>query len=59
MSIDIQKESQFLNNIPQDASLVLELLEKISNHTVELRNQLMSELRPGSNVIHLKLKSIE
>lgn len=54
--------TQDLTNIdfmPQDAANVLDIVDKIEEHTIELRNELMRELRPDGNIIHLKLESVE
>lgn len=52
-------ESTNIDNMPQDAVSVLEIVDKIEEHTIELRKELMRELRPDGNIIHLKLENIE
>ncbi len=59
MSIKSQKELDFFKSLPKDAAKILDIIEKIQDHTANLRKQIMSELRPTSNIIHLKLNDID
>lgn len=60
MSIDIRIQDQInMDNLPQDALQLLDLLNKVEVHTASLRNEIMSELRPDGNIIHLQLNDVE
>ena len=52
----VRKEQ--INSLPKEASQVLELLEQIENHTANLRNKLMAELKSDSGIVRLKLDNI-
>ncbi|MBM5783206.1 MAG: hypothetical protein FJ368_07305 [Pelagibacterales bacterium] len=49
------KEQVSTSDIPENAKKALEILDELENFTVNLRKKLMAELRPGGNVVHLKL----
>lgn len=49
------KEQVDLNKLPDEAVQALKILDELENFTAELRKKLMAELRPGGNVVHLKL----
>ncbi|MAZ80466.1 MAG: hypothetical protein CMP18_01620 [Rickettsiales bacterium] len=57
MSIDIQIKDQGLK-LPNDAIGIIEMVEKIEQRTIELRKEIMRELRPDGNIIHLKLNKV-
>jgi hypothetical protein len=52
------KEQVDLNKLPEDAVHALKILDELENFTAELRKKLMAELRPGGNVVRLKLEDI-
>ncbi|MBU6339780.1 MAG: hypothetical protein KGQ36_07430 [Rickettsiales bacterium] len=49
------KEQVDFNKLPEEAVQALKILDELENFTAELRKKLMAELRPGGNVVHLKL----
>jgi hypothetical protein len=49
------KEQVNTNKLPEDAVAALKILDELENFTAELRKKLMAEIRPGGNVVHLKL----
>lgn len=49
------KEQVNVNKLPEEAVLALKILDELENFTAELRKKLMAEIRPGGNVVHLKL----
>ena len=49
------KEQVNTNKLPEDAVASLKILDELENFTAELRKKLMAEIRPGGNVVHLKL----
>lgn len=49
------KEQVNTNKLPEDAVVALKILDELENFTAELRKKLMAEIRPGGNVVHLKL----
>ena len=51
-------ESLDLKRLPKDAVEVLEVLTELENFTAQLRRKLMSELRPSSNVVRIKLDNV-
>ena len=57
MSIDIQIKDQGLK-LPNDAIGIIEMVEKIEQRTIQLRKEIMRELRPDGNIIHLKLNKV-
>lgn len=52
------KEQGNQNQLSQEAKQIIELLDKIEDHTAELRKKLMSELKSESQALHLKLDNI-
>ena len=52
------KEQVDFNKLPEDAVQALKILDELESFTAELRKKLMAELRPGGNIIHLKLDDI-
>ncbi len=59
MNIELNEESEFFNSLPQDAIQILEIMKKIEDKTAELRKEIMAELFPNGNIIHLKLDNIQ
>jgi hypothetical protein len=49
------KEQVNTSKLPEDAVAALKILDELENFTAELRKKLMAEIRPGGNVVHLKL----
>ncbi len=59
MNIGIAIREQIdINKLPKEALEVLEVFDKLEDHTANLRKKLMSELRPNGNVVHLKLDNV-
>jgi hypothetical protein len=59
MNMNLAIEQQIdLEVLPAEALNVLEILNKIENHTADLRKKLMSELRPKGNLVRLNLEKI-
>jgi hypothetical protein len=54
----VAKEQQNLNQLSKEAQQILDLLDKIENHTADLRKKLMAELRPKNKAVHLNLKNV-
>jgi hypothetical protein len=54
------KEQQAIDttDLPAEAVQALKILDELENFTAELRKKLMSELKPGGNVIRLKLDNV-
>lgn len=46
-------------NLPQEALQALKILDELENFTADLRKKLMSELKPGGNLVRLKLDDIK
>ena len=60
MNINLALREQIdFNQLPSEALKVLEILDQLEEHTSKLRKNLMLELRPSGNIVHLKLDSIE
>ena len=57
MTTDIRVKRK-IDELPSDAIGILELVEKIEQRTLELRKEIMRELRPDGNIIHLKLNKV-
>jgi hypothetical protein len=47
-----------IDELSPEAKQILEIIDQIENHTAELRNKLVSELRKSKNTINLKLDEI-
>jgi hypothetical protein len=47
-----------IEELSQEALQILELLEKIENHTADLRKKLMAELKAKNKSVHLKLNDV-
>ena len=52
------KEQIDSGKLPEEAIKALQILDELENFTAELRKKLMAEIRPGGNVVHLKLDDI-
>jgi hypothetical protein len=58
------KQENNLKDLPPEIMRVLEILDKIEDHTAKLKNELMLELKPQSDdkknigSIHIKLDSV-
>ena len=54
------KEQQSIDtsDLPAEAVQALKILDELENFTAELRKKLMAELKPGGNVIRLKLDNV-
>jgi len=46
------------NTLPQDAIQLLEILDKLENHTADLRKKLMSEIKSSNSIVRLKLDNV-
>lgn len=51
-------KEQVVEHLSQEALQILDLLDKIENHTADLRKKLMSELKKNVGTVHLKLDNI-
>lgn len=51
-------KEQAVEQLSQEALQILDLLDKIENHTADLRKKLMSELKKNGSTVHLKLDSV-
>jgi len=52
------KEQNTLKELSKEATQILDLLDKIENHTADLRKKLMAELKArNSKAVHLNLKN--
>lgn len=58
MNIPALKEQVEISELSQEAMQILEILDQIENHTAILRKKLVSELKPKSESIRLKLDNI-
>ena len=52
------KEQQNKKPLSQEAKQIIDLLDKIEDHTAQLRKKLMSELKTDNQKINLKLDDI-
>jgi hypothetical protein len=52
------KEQIDSGKLPEDAIQALKILDELENFTAELRKKLMAEIRPGGNVVRLKLDDV-
>lgn len=52
-------ESLDLKRLPKDAIEALEVLSELEDFTAQLRRKLMSELKPNSGVVRIKLDSVK
>jgi hypothetical protein len=51
-------KEQAVEQLSQEALQILDLLDKIENHTADLRKKLMSELKKNGSTVHLKLDNV-
>lgn len=52
------KEQHSINELSAEASKIIEILDKIEDHTANLRKKLMLELKPKAEAIRLDLDNI-
>lgn len=56
-NLAIREQIDF-NILPAEAVQLLQILDKIENHTADLRKKLMSEFKSNSSVVRLKLDNV-
>lgn len=53
---NFQLQEEISNSeLPESAKKALEILDELESFTVTMRKKLMAEIRPGGNIVHLKL----
>ena len=55
MNNAVTKELENINQLSQEALRILDILDKIQDHTADLRKKLIAELKPKNETVHLKL----
>lgn len=58
MQAAITKEQIDSSKIPQEAIQALKILNELENFTADLRKKLMTEIRPETNIVRLKLDDV-
>lgn len=53
-----RQEQHNIEQLSQEAQQIIDLLDKIEDHTAELRKKLMSELKSKAESVHLKLDNV-
>ena len=56
--IKIQQSEEIIKEFSHEAQKILEILDQIESHTADLRKRLVSELKPKSETIQIKLDQV-
>lgn len=48
-----------IKELSNEALKILEILDQIETHTADLRKRLVSELKPRSEAVHIKLDQVD